>query len=262
MIRHVSFLCTSLLMLICCALPAHATTACSYDFTTGSGNTYLSYCVTVNGNILEIVTPFGQSMLGANGEGYGLCDQNAPLNYTDYGVSDTGNWGNATVLSHNLTAVKIARTTADGHWTLTQTITKVPATSSIKVVMALKNNQAVSDVAYLVRFADAEPATTDLDVWLGGLNSAIVRPFQKDDPNYGLQIANAGVLQFSYWQGFAQSINTGPNACAFAFNEGKGGGFSNYWSNGFGGPGSIEMAYAGTIGAGLTKTVTLSYHGL
>jgi hypothetical protein len=52
--------------------------------------------------------------------------------------------------------VKIARTTVDGNWTLTQTITKVPSPASIKVVMALKNNQAVSDVAYLVRFADAE----------------------------------------------------------------------------------------------------------
>jgi len=261
MIRHVSFLCTSFLMLICCALPARATTACSYDFTTGSGNTYLSYCVTVNGNILEIVTPFGQSMLGANGEGYGLCDQNAPLNYTDYGVSDTGNWGSATVLSHSSSSIKIARTTADGHWTLTQTITKVPATSSIKVVMALKNNQAVSDVAYLVRFADAEPTIPDFDIWVGGLNSAIARTLHNNDPNYGLQIANAGVLQFGYWQGFVQGINTGPNACAFAYNEGKLGGFSNYWDSSLG-PGSIEMAYVGTIGAGLTKTVTLSYHGL
>ena len=125
-----------------------ATTTCSYDFTAGSGNTYISYCVTVNGNILEIVTPFGQSMLGVNGEGYGICDQNivpGGISYADYGVSDNGNWQNAVVLSHNATLVKIARTTVDGNWTLTQTITKIPSTTSIKVVMALKNNQAVSD---------------------------------------------------------------------------------------------------------------------
>src|SRR5260370_42143127 len=147
---RISVVLTTCLWLICCALPAHATTTCSYTFTTGSGNIYIGYCVTANGNILEIQTPFGQSMLGANGEGYGICDQNVgPTNYTDYGVSDTGNWGNATVLSHSSSSIKIARTTADGRWTLTQTITKVPATSSIKVVMALKNNQGVSDVAYL-----------------------------------------------------------------------------------------------------------------
>lgn len=261
MIRHVSFLCTSFLMLICCALPTHATTTCLYDFSSGSGNTFLSYCVTVNGNILEIQTPFGQNMLGAFGEGYGICDQNVgPQNYSDYGVSDTGNWQNTIVLSHSSTSVKIARTTADGHWTLTQTITKLP--TSIKVVMALKNNQAVSDVAYLVRFADAEPSTNGEDFWAGGLNSALARTFQ-EGPNYGLQLANVGVPQFSYWQGFAQGVNTGPNACAFAFNEGGGGKGVNF--NGIVltlAAGSIEMAYVGTVPAGHTRTVTLSYHGL
>jgi hypothetical protein len=263
MIRHVSFLCTSFLILICCALPTHATTACMWDFVTGSGNTYLSYCVTVNGNILDIQTPSEQNMLGTNGEGYGICDQNVgPANYTDYGVSDTGNWGNATVLSHSLTSVKIARTTADGHWTLTQTITMVPKTYSITVVMALKNNQTVSDVAYLVRFADAEPPTLNDQFWAGGQNSALAHA-RTLDPNYGLQLSNVGHPPFGFWQGYAQSVNTGPNACAFAYNEGGGQGVFNYWDFYNGGvPGSIEVAYVGTIGALQTKTVTLSYHGL
>jgi hypothetical protein len=247
------------LLLICCALPAHATTTCSYDFTTGSGNTYLSYCVTANGNILEIQTPFGQNMMGANGEGYGICDQNivaGGVQYNDYAVSDTGNWQNAIVVSHSAASVKIARTTADGNWTLTQTITKVPKTSSITVVMALRNNQAVSDVAYLVRFADAEPSNKNF--WAGSLNSALARARYQPDPNYGLQLANVGVLhpQFSYWQGFAQSVNTGPNACAFAFNEG-GYDFDEELYLG-----SIEMAYVGTVPAFGTKTVTLTYRGL
>lgn len=29
------------------------TSACAYTFTSGSGNSYLQYCVTVNGNIVE-----------------------------------------------------------------------------------------------------------------------------------------------------------------------------------------------------------------
>lgn len=264
MTRHAPFFCICFLMLIGAGLPAHAaTTTCSYDFTSGSGNTYLSYCVTVNGNILEIVTPFGQSMLGTNGEGYGICDQNAPANYTDYAVSDTGNWQNAVVLSHSSTSVKIARTTADGNWTLTQTITRIPATSSIKVVMALKNNQAVSDVAYLVRFADAAPPISgsgNFAFWAGGLNSALARTAQAEpNPSYGLQLSTAGPVstQFSFWHGYAQSVNTGPNACAFQFNELA----YNYIADGndlF----SIEIAFVGTIGAGQTKTVTLSYRGL
>ena len=202
MARHVTFLCASFLMLIWVALPAHATTTCSYGFTSGSGNTYPNYCVTVNGNILQLQTPFGVYLLGANGEGYGICDQNAPMNYTDYGVSDTGNWQSAVVLSHSSSSVKIARNTADGNWTLTQTITKVPSTSSIKVVMALRNNQLVSDVAYLVRFADAAPPISGsggFAFWAGGVNSALARTAQPD-PNYGLQLSLAGPVstQFSY----------------------------------------------------------------
>jgi hypothetical protein len=254
MLCHVAFLCTSFLMLIWVALPTHATTTCSYDFTSGSGNTYLGYCVTANGNILQIQTPFGQNMLGANGEGYGICNESPATNYTDYGVTDTGNWQNAVVLSHSSTSVKIARTTADGNWTLTQTITKVPTTYSIKVVMALKNNQSAAHVAYLVRFADAEFIADQF--WAGALNSALGRTVQLD-PNYGLQLSNVSIPQFSFWQGYAQSVNTGPNACAFAFNEGS----DNYQSV-INGSGSIEMAYVGTIAAGQTKTVTLSYHGL
>lgn len=267
MIRQVTLVATMFLTLICVALPTHAaTTTCSYDFTTGSGNTFLSYCVTVNGNILDIQTPFGQNMMGTNGEGYGLCDQNIQSggrDYVDYGVSDSGNWKNATVLSHSSASVKIARTTSDGNWTLTQTITKIPKTSSITVVMALKNNQSVADVAYLVRFADAEPANASGgggDLWIGTLNSALARTLQTD-PNYGLQLSNVDNPPFSYWQGFVQSVNTGPNACAFAFNEALPGfNEDNTWGGSQ--PGSIEIAYVGTIGAGKTETVTLSYHGL
>jgi hypothetical protein len=255
MTRHVSFLCTAFLMLIWVALPTHATTTCLRDFTSGNGNTYLGYCVTVNGNILEIQTPFGISMLGPNGEGYGLCNESPAQNYYDYGVSDTGNWQTATVLSQSSSSIKIARTTADGNWTLTQTISKVPSTFTIKVVMALKNNQSTAHVVYLVRFADADPKSTSSGFWAGGLTRALARTYQAD-PNYGLELSNAGAIPFSYWQGFAQSVNTGPNACAFAFNEGT----NNF--EGISGRGSIEMVYAGTIGAGLTKTVTLSYHGL
>ena len=239
-----------------------ATTSCSYNFISGSSNTFLGYCVTVNGNILQIQTPFGQNMLGANGEGYGICNESPAINYTDYGVSDTGNWKSAVVVSHSSTSVKIARTTADGRWTLTQTITMVPKTFSITVVMALKNNQSAAHVAYLVRFADAEPASPSpgdvvTQFWTGGLSSALARTYQLD-PNYGLQLSNVGIPPFSFWQGYAQFLTTGPNACAFAFNEGQ-----NNYVNRFGNEnGSIEMAYVGTVAAGQTKTVTLSYHGL
>jgi hypothetical protein len=258
MMRRTTFFCTSFLVLIWVVLPSHATTTCSYDFTSGSGNTYVGYCVTANGNILQIQTPFGQNMLGNAGEGYGMCNESPAQNYTDYGVSDTGNWQNPVVLSHSATSVKIARTTADRNWTLTQTITKVPTTFSIKVVMALKNNQSTAHVVYLVRFADVEPTSNYTVVWMGNLSSALARTNQPE-PNYGLQLENVGIPQFGFWQGYAQFVNTGPNACAYAFNEGTDNWFA---TNHFPPGGSIEMVYVGTVPAGQTKTVTLSYHGL
>lgn len=263
--RQVNFFLFTCVMSICLVPRGHATTTCIKDFTTGTGNTYLSYCVTANGNILEIQTPFGVNVLDVNGEGYGICDQNAPMNYTDYAVSDTGNWSAPTTLSVTGSSIKIARATIDGHWTLTQIITKVSRTTSITVVMALTNNQTVADVAYLVRFADILIPTSYDEFWLGGLNSASAKTMQAD-PNYGFQLLNVSNPTLSYWQGFAQSVNTGPNACAFAFNEASdvlSPGPNNFWDAGLDGTlGSIEMAYVGTIGPGQTKTVTMSYRGL
>jgi hypothetical protein len=231
--------------------PAHATTNCAYNFTTGSGNTYLNYCATVNGNIPRIQTPFGKQLMGAGGEGYGICNESPAVNYTDYAVSDTGNWHPATLLSQTSTSVKIARTTDDGHWTLTQTIT-LTHSPSITVVMALKNNQSVQKVAYLVRFADPLPPGVADYTYIGGLNGAV----GWDANLYGLLLQNVGTPPFSFWQGYAQTVTTGPNACAFAYNEAN--------LNEVLGipPGSIEVAYVGPVPAGGTKTVTLTYRGL
>ena len=246
-------------LLMCCVLPIHAqepaTTSCAYAFTSGIGNTFLNYCVTVNGNIPQITTPFGHPMIDVNGEGYGICDQNimpGGINYTDYAVSDTGNWKPALLVSKTLSSVKMARTTSDGNWTLTQTITRVSNPPSITVVMALTNHQSVSDVGYLVRFADARPDLNSQEGYfsVGSLNGAMARSVHNADPQVGLLLLNVGTPQFGYWQGFAQSVSTGPNACAFAFNEG----FRNDSSNG-----SIEVAYVGTVLAGQTRTATLTY---
>lgn len=253
---HVNFSLFVCLILLWIAVPTHAaTTTCSYNFSTGIGNTYLSYCVTVNGNILGIQTPFGQTMLGPNGEGYGVCNESPAQNYTDYAVSDTGNWKNAVVLSHSSTSVKIARTTADGNWTLTQNIT-VTHSPSITVVMGLKNNQSVQKVAYLVRFADAAlSGGANYDTYMSGVDSALAFFAIAPGKDYGLFLQNVGRPPFGFWQGYAQDVPTGPNACAFAFNS------AEYIVDGIGSA-SIEVAYVGPVPAGGTKTVTLTYRGL
>jgi hypothetical protein len=134
-----------------------ATTSCSYTFTSGSNNSYLEYCVTVNGNIPQIQTPFGKVQLSGNGEGYGLCQESPAVEYHDYASGASGNWRPPVLVSLTTTSVKIARTTTDGHFTLTQTITKVPQTSSITIAMAITNNQAVAKRIYILRYADSSP---------------------------------------------------------------------------------------------------------
>jgi len=69
------------------------------------------------------MTPFNREHIavGAAGEGYGVCDNTGAVAYFDYAdYGDSGNWGAPTLVSQTATSVKIARTTSDGVWTLTQ----------------------------------------------------------------------------------------------------------------------------------------------
>ena len=253
---------TICLLAICCAIQvqqASATTTCAYNFSTGSNNpnAYLTYCVTANGNIQQIETPFGHSQSGYGGEGYGICNESPAQNYTDYATGDTGNWNAATVVRSSATSVKIARTTSDGNWTLTQTITVVPLSASspqsINVVMALKNNQSVAKVAYLVRYADVYADGVAFDLFGATLNNTFAWSYGNTQPFFGLQLQNVGTPQFGYWQAFAQNVYSGPNACAFAFND-SGGSYQGY--------GSLVMAYVTSVPAHGTKTATMTYRGL
>jgi len=243
---------TFFLVLIACALPAHAANDCSFPF--GSGGNRVIFCVSSTGNIIYIQTPINHLQTGVN-EGYGLCQESPAVEYHDYGFEFTGNWNPATVVSHTTTSVKIARSTSDGNWTLTQTLTQT-TTSSITVVMALKNNQAVSRTAYLVRYADVNADGQSINAFGATVNSAFAwsyNPPSNNPPYYGLQLQNVGTPPFGFWRGYAQTVPSGPNACAFAFNDS--GGY-------FLGNGSVVMAYVGAVPAHGTRTVTLTYRGL
>jgi hypothetical protein len=265
----------SFLALICCALPiqaqqAAATTSavsnpdapvsCTHLFTVNpsSSNAFMQYCVTDNGNISSIETPFGHFHLSGQGEGYGICQESPATEYHDYAIGGaTSNWGAAHIVSVSKSVIKISRSTGDGNWTLMQTISKVAATGSIKIVMALTNNQTVDKVAYLVRFADVDPDERQISNALGGgsLQSAFALHNTPGDPfHYGLQLQNAG-QRSGYQEGFVQRVATGPNACAFAFNADVSGIAGNIDI-------SLVYAYVGPVPAHQTVTVTLNYRGL
>jgi hypothetical protein len=234
------------------------TASCSFTFASGTGDTYLQYCVTANGNITQLQTPAGQELINRGitvGEGYGVCNESPATAYYDYaGWGDSGNWNAPQVLSHTATSVKIARTTSDGIWTLTQTITQDKTTPAVKVTMALKNNTAATRKAYLVRYADVDAggdwAANNFD---STANSAFGWGSTTGNlDGWGLMLKNLGA-RWSYVNGFGQPSFQPPNPCAFAFN------WIGLVTNT---DGSIVLAYADNIAGGKTKTATMVYRGM
>jgi hypothetical protein len=236
-----------------------ATDDCSYTFTSGTNNTFLTYCVTVNGNIMQLKTPVGVPQISTttDGEGYGVCDVTGGIvAYSDYGtMGTTTNWNPASLLSLTGTSVKIARTTSDGIWTLTQTITQVASNSSLKIGMVLKNNTAAARSVFVLRYADVDAAGQDMDNLDGTHNSAMA--WTSTPPGttngFGLMLQNVGTSLFDY-DGFVQNIPQGPNPCNYAANfTGKVVTHTD---------GSLVLTYVGTIPARGSKTFTMMYRGL
>jgi len=243
---------------------ALATATCTYPFTVpGNLNSYLSYCVTVNGNIVSLQSPkgFDQIAQGGAAEGYGVCDLSTNTAYYDWAYLDSGNWGAPTLVSNTATAVRIARTTTDGLWTLTQTISKVSGVQPYaKVTMALKNNTAITKDAYLVRYADVDPAaapftdTTFLESFDSSQYSAwgyaaLNNPL--GEGSLGLMLEEIGQPNVPYgFEGIAQNTSGGPNPCN------PGGNYAGYQASV---DGSVELFWILELGAQKTGTVNAKY---
>jgi hypothetical protein len=203
------------------------TATCSYFFAvSGNLNSFLSFCVTVNGNIASIQSPngFDQIAQGGVGEGYGVCDTSTGISYYDWAFLDSGTWGAPVLVSSTSTAVKIARTTTDGLWTLTQTIGKQSgAQPYAKITMALKNNSGITKDAYLLRYADVDPANTP------STDSTFLESFDSSqfgawgyaaldnslgENSAGLMLEEVGKPNVPYgFEGIDQNTSGGPDPC-------------------------------------------------
>jgi len=233
---------------------------CPHLFTANSqtSSSYIQYCVTDNGNIISITTPFNRPQIATPGtEGYGLCQESPVAEYHDYFSDTSPNWDPAQILSSSSSSIKISRTTVDGNWTLVQTISKVAATGSIKLLMALTNNQSVDRVAYLLRSTDTFFSSSS-SVSGAALNNAWTWDTIPDPAyaNYGLQLFNAAKSPFGYRHGFVRTRSSyGPNACDFA---------AGAYTSGIlqATPASILYVYVGPVPAHGTRTVTLNYRGM
>jgi len=236
-----------------------ATSTCTYNFTSGTNNTFLKYCVTVNGNIPQLMTPFNREHIavGAAGEGYGVCDNTGAVAYFDYAdYGDSGNWGAPTLVSQTATSVKIARTTGDGVWTLTQTITQVASTQSVRVIMALKNNTAVPRSFFLMRFADVDVSGTASNNFDATANSAFGwNSAFSSTPEYGLMVQNVGnPTGLANTIPFVQKVAFPPNPCVPGAQLVAGPETAT--------DGSMLMYYEGTVPQKGTRTVTMNYKGM
>jgi len=199
------------------AVKTDATTDCAYTFTSGTGLTYMQYCVTVNGNISAFQSPSGVEYInvGQVGEGYGVCDETNNIGYYDYAYTDSGNWDAPKLISHTATAVKISRTTSDGNWTLTQTITSVPATPAAKITMALKNNTGGERYVSIIRWADVDANSTELNNMDGTYGGSA---FGNTEEGYGLMLQNVGTKTAFYVEGYPINTYLGPDPCNGAAN--------------------------------------------
>jgi hypothetical protein len=203
---------------------------CSYPYTSGSGATYMNYCVTVNGTLANFESPAGIEMLYQNGtgEGYGICEVQTGGNYWDYNYGDSGNWLAPVTLTQNDTEVKIERRPIDDSFLLTQTISKVSgATPAAKVVMAIKNTSGEARSFYLMRYANFVPdqaaiyadyyetydASTD-SAWGYVPNFAT---YSSPSGQYGLMLNNVGApapaTTSIVYYGFDFSSYYGPYPC-------------------------------------------------
>jgi hypothetical protein len=231
---------------------------CQFTFTAGSQSTFLRYCVTDTGNILGIESPQGHLMVPDDREGYGVCDFNSGVQYFDFGAfGESGNWGPVTVLSHSAKSVKMARTTSDGIWTLTQTFSQVTGNAPMaKVTMTLKNNTGISRSAFLVRYADTDidlDTTNNLDATIESASAwnSVSTPNENATAR-GLMLQNVGVARLSH-QALAQNTPSAPNSC----NPCGGAPTSPLLQT----DGSLVVVYGAFVGAGGTATATVGYRG-
>jgi hypothetical protein len=235
-----------------------STAECSFIFTSGANNTFLKYCVTANGNIAEFQTPAGHEHIAVakDGEGYGICDvtdSDSEVAYYDYAeFGDSGNWGTASVVSQTAKSVVIARTTKDGIWTLTQTITQVTTNPpSAKIAMKLQNNSNLKRTAIIVRYANVDAdgvAKNNFDITV--FSAFAWNSIGGDNP-FGMMLQNVGTPSAILFASFDRSVPDGPNPC----NLTEDGTLTAT-------DGSLGLAYGALFPKGGSKTVTVAYRGL
>ena len=237
---------------------AATTSACSFTFQSGANNTFMKFCVTANGNIPQFESPQGHEHINVFdiSEGYGICDltdNDNEVSYFDYSdQGDSGNWNSPIVLSQNTNSVKIARTTLDGNWTLTQTFTRMSGASPFaQVAMALTNNTTIDRTALVIRSADVDAdglVNNNLD---STIDSAFGWNSITSEHGSGLALQNVGNSPASLQLGIVTATPNSPDPCSVQIQSAP---ETNT-------DGVIVMAYGLLIPKSSSQTVKVAYRG-
>jgi hypothetical protein len=232
-----------------------STTTCSFTFNSGTGENATKFCVTANGNITQFSNPAGNDHIAGSGwdsEGYAICDLTGGVGYFDYATNESGNWLPTALLSSTPALVKLSRTTSDGIWQITQTITRVNAnaksTGSAKISMAVKNLSGVSRQGFFLRYVDIDANNDYLtDDTVGGK-----RRFSGQDAySHGLALTSSTTDTLNQTIVY-NSNGFGPDPCNLPAN-GVGSGV-------FHGDGSAALVYVvSNFPKGATKTFSMTY---
>jgi hypothetical protein len=236
------------------SLSQAASTACQSTYTSGSGTTFFRFCVTANGNIAEFQSPAGfeHFLIGGPGEGYGVCNNETKVRYYDY-VGDSGNWKNAVITQPggpNTFPLKVARSSSDGVFTLTQAFSRNSNERIAGIAMTLKNNASSPKTFTLLRFANVNANN-------GGYDNAFDNEFDSGiDAAWGYNSQLFGVRLSTVptsveHAGFVDLTNDGPDPCSP--------GVSSPPSQPYYGDGGVVMAYVLALAPGGSTTVNVEY---
>jgi hypothetical protein len=148
---------------------------CYSTYTSGAGATFLGFCITTTGNILQLQSPAGVYHISS--EGYAMCGSYDPGNLAPLPVAydaafSESDWGPPTITgtpgTFPLTIVRFS----SGGFKLTQTFSRDTVEHDITVTMTLQNlSGGVKYNVRLDRYVDGDVNSTTQNIYGRSLDS-------------------------------------------------------------------------------------------
>jgi hypothetical protein len=120
---------------------AEDSSTCTWTFSSGSGASAMTWCVSNHGNLMRFESPAGfeHIRVGVFTEGYVICNGTSVLAYDLGDAGESGFAAGSTVLSGpSSSGITIRRFSADGAWQLDQKFTRDKKENDVTILMTLR----------------------------------------------------------------------------------------------------------------------------